>query len=168
MKNLKLGNLLIIVLLGLIVIFFSTGVIDIEKLSNKDLKQELKQVKSELKEHDSSYAIYAQKMRDELEIEKELNKKLSDSLNKMHISYMNDSYLKEHYDTTHTYWYINYTHTEWKKNDKGETERTNYYSNHVIKFKGRFCNEALEWFIDEVGESYFKRKLLNKKLKKVW
>ena len=34
--------------------------------------------------------------------------------------------------------------------------------------EGSFCTDALDWFVDEVGESYFKRKSLSKKLKKVW
>jgi len=33
--------------------------------------------------------------------------------------------------------------------------------------EGRFCVDAYELFIDEVGETYFKRKILNKKLNKI-
>ena len=113
-------------------------------------KNDVKELKHEMREHDSLSALYAKNSRerealfiDSLNVIRKVSKKLIDSIEYLHISYMNDSYLKENHDTEATYWYVNYTHTEWKVSD-GKTKRVNYFTNHIIKLDGQFSLVDME------------------------
>ena len=145
MRNLKLGNILIIILFAIVLFFIMTDITRIisegyvEKIDS--LNTELIELRNETKVHDSMNVEYNAtkrknfyehilKFKNSLKIAKQENLTLRDSIESLHISYMNGSYLKEHYDSTITYWYMNYNYVD--------SVGQKYYSNKIWKFDGNF------------------------------
>ena len=139
MKNIKTGNTLIIVLLMMITSYLYFGGVDkIKEIRTADLVKELSEVKKELKDRDSTRIKFVglmydqnKKNRDSLLRVRKHEKILEDSINKLHVSYMNGSYLKEQHDSTNTtYWYLNFSYES--------KDGQNFYANKIWKFENGF------------------------------
>jgi len=148
MKNLKIGNILVIAVLLLIPLYLYLGGLEtiketVKEITSYDLEKEFAEFKKETQRHDSINNLYAQKSRkhrgeliDSLIHIKKENVKLKDSIKSLHISYMNDSYLKAHHDTNSTYWFVNYSYRTWELKDGKKGRQTKWYNNQIYKIDG--------------------------------
>jgi len=117
MKNLKTGNILLIAL-GIIMVLFilNGGLRQIKDILTEDIKEQLAEKDKQLTESvkyseqlkDSIKSMHIQ-LKDSI---KSMHIQLKDSIKSMHISYMNNSYLKENYDEDATYWFVRHEHSK--------------------------------------------------------
>lgn len=151
MKNIKAGNLIIIGLSVIFLLFMLFGGFNIvnEKIKHeytKDLKVQLVEKDKQLNES----VEHTEQLNDCIKSMEVSSKRLKDSIEYMHVSYMNDSYLKENFGGNATYWLVRHSYST------GEYRTT---AQNVIKFDGAFSLPDLYHKIQK-RDSIKKRKFI--------